>query len=132
MLDFIGDIHLSAPRPILRPALGQKQLQSHWHRNLAPSQRQRNQDLAARPLAQLAAVLARNPDRVLAFLNQRCVVDDQMRLRTPDHRLGFVHQGPLERRRVPARGRDEVVQLLHLARRHTFGHRLHALAPTGP
>jgi hypothetical protein len=69
---------------------------------------------------------------VLALLGQGGVVDDQRGAGAADQlvRLGREHR--LQRLDRPRRGGDEVVQLLHRARRHPLRQRLDALARPGP
>jgi hypothetical protein len=124
----------TGPRPPLvvgAPVLRQEQAQADADRHLSPGQGERDQRLAVRPLAQLAAVLPFDPDRVLALLDQGGVVDHQHRVRPADQPVGGLHQLVLQRGRRPGRGRDEVVQLLRVAWGHPRRHRLDALALAG-
>jgi len=84
--------------------------------------------LAVGALAQLAAILPRDPDRVLALLDQGGVVDHQHRLGAADKPVGLPGQGIFERRCGPGRGRQEMVQLLDVARSNSCRHGLDALA----
>jgi hypothetical protein len=65
--------------------------------------------LAVRLLSQFAAVLWRDPDRERALLEERRVVDDQHRIVTADHRVGLLGQHVPQRRVVPRRAADEMV-----------------------
>ena len=84
----------------------------------------RHGDLTVGDLAQRAAVLARDPDRMHALLRKARPVDDQPPLALGDH-------GPQptpDARRVPRRVGDEVLERLIRPRiRHAREHRLHRL-----
>ena len=93
------------PLRIAGPALGQEQAQADADRHLGAGQCERDQNLAVGPFAELAAVLPLHPDRVLALLHQRGVVDNQHRVRSADQALaaftssssrGAVAQGEAE------------------------------------
>jgi hypothetical protein len=97
--------------------------------------RQRNGDLAIVLLAELAAILPRHSNRVLAFLRKACVIDDK----------GFDRAVPFEdwKRQLPnlaqysrigpGRVGHEMQKRLmlrrHPRRRRDRGQRLYALAP---
>jgi hypothetical protein len=126
--------HAGGGQPLVvgAPALREEQAQADTDRHLGPRQSERDQRLAVRPLAELAAVLALDPDRVLALLDQSGVVDHQHRVRPADQPVGGLHQLVLPRGRCPGRGRDEGMELLRVTRRHPRRHRLDALAFAGP
>ena len=68
----------------------------------------RDQGLAIGRLAELAAVLALDPDRVPALPHQRGVAHHQRRVRPAHQPVAGLHQLLLQRARGPGRGRDEV------------------------
>jgi hypothetical protein len=114
-----------------RPRLGQEQAQAHRHRDLAPGQGQRDQDLAVGALTEAAAVLAGDADRALALLRQGGVVDHQHRVRRADERVRLLDQEAAQRRVVPGRAGDEVLELVVALQPEPGRHRLQALALAG-
>jgi hypothetical protein len=107
--DLLRHAGLLAPRPIIRPRLGEIEPQRDRQARMIRCNRERHGDLAVVLLAKLAAILSCHADRVLALLRDAGVVDDLLTRRL----------------------RHEVVQRLmlgtNLSRRHTRGHRLDAL-----
>jgi hypothetical protein len=69
-----------------------------------------------------------NPHRRSAFFGQGRVIDSQKGIVPAQHRVDLVAEHLLQRRRIPAGGRHEVVHLLDVFRRHARADRLHALA----
>jgi hypothetical protein len=117
---------------VVRPSLGQEQAQPDAHRHLAPGQGERDQDLAVGRLAELTAILVRHADRLAPLLDQGRVVDRQDGVGAADEFLGLADEFDLQRLRPPARGRDEVVELLEGARGQPVRDRLDALALARP
>ena len=91
----------SQPLGVGAPALGQEEPQPDTDRHPGPSQGERDQRLAVGPLAELAAVLALDPDRVPPLLDQRGIVDHQHRVRPADQPVGGAHQLVFQRGRGP-------------------------------
>jgi hypothetical protein len=85
--------------------------------------------LAVRRLAHRAAVLRRHPDREVAFLGQAGVVHHQHGIRAANLPVGLFGQHTPQRRVVPGRAADEMVQLVMPGQPEPLGHRLDALAP---
>src|SRR6202167_2504683 len=110
--DLFGYAALATTRRVLGPRLGQVQPPRHRKRHLVTCQRQRHERLAVGVLAELSAVLMRDAYRMRALLHERRVVDDQVRVASPDQRVGLVEQNSLVVARVPCRRRDEVMKLL--------------------
>ena len=79
---------------IVGPAGRQKQPQPDRHRHFAARQRQRDQHLAVRRLAQLAAVLRRHADRSRALLGVARVIDHQHGIRAADLPVGLLGEHP--------------------------------------
>jgi hypothetical protein len=129
--DRLGHPYHGTPLGIGTPVLGQEETQADADRHLGPGQGERDQRLAVGPLAELAAVLPLHADRVAALLRQGGVVHDQHRVRPAHQPVGGLDQLVLQRCRGPGGGRDEVVQLLGVARRDACRHRLDALALAG-
>src|SRR3954453_2361272 len=77
------------------------------------------------------AILVRDPDRVLALLHQRRVVDHQDGVRSTNHTVGFLSQKLLQGRTSPRRSRQKVLQWPPISRRDALCHRLDALALAG-
>lgn len=98
----------------------------------APGAGRRIAEVIHPPLAEIAAVLTRNTDRVLALLDEGGVVDDQHRIPATDEPVGRLDQERLQGRRVTGRDADEVVELLTVSRRDLLGQMRHALALGGP
>jgi hypothetical protein len=111
------------------PFVRQEQPEPDRHRDLALRQGERDQDLAVRLLAQDAAVLPGHPNRALALLRTRGVVDHQYRIRTADQRLRFLDQDPPQRCVIPGRAGDEVLQLIVTTQPEASRKRLEAFAP---
>jgi hypothetical protein len=82
--------------------------------------------------AELPAVLVRDAHGVLPFLGNTRVIHDEIRVVAAEHLIGAREELVLERRGVPLRGGDEVMQLLLLARGNALCDRLDALAFTRP
>src|SRR4051794_1294312 len=91
---------------------GQEQPQPDRDGHLPASQGQRDQRLAVRPLAQLAAVLPRHAHRERALLRQGRIVDHQRRLRPAHQLVGLLGQHSPERRVIPGRAGNEMLQLV--------------------
>ena len=117
-----------ATRGVVGPLLWQEQPQAERDRHLPIGERQRNQRLAVRPLAQLPTILPRHPHRESALLRQRRVVDHQHRLRTADHPVRLLRQHRPQRAVIPGRAGDEVLQLVVPAQSQLQRHRLQAFA----
>ena len=124
----LGHAGPGAARRVGGPPVRQEQPQPERQRHLAPGQGERDQDLAARPLAEAAAVLAGHADRALALLRQGGVVDHQHRVRPADERVRLADQDPPQRRVIPGRAGDEVLQLVVAAEPEPGRQRLQALA----
>ena len=90
----LGHARAGAALGVGGPTFRQEQPQPDRHRDLAPGQGERDQDLAVGPLAEAAAVLARDPDRVPALLGQGGVVDDEYRVGAADQGIGPLDQEP--------------------------------------
>ena len=97
---------------ITRPALGQEQAQTHHHRHFARRQRHRNERLAVGGLAKRRGVLRRHPDRMAAFLGQRCIVDDQKPGLVPHQTVGLLQENSLERCAFPHPVCDKMMKLV--------------------
>lgn len=128
----LGHARAGAALGVGGPAFRQEQPQPDRHRDLAPGQGERDQDLAVRPLAEAATVLAGDPDRVPALLGQGGVVDDQYRVGAADEGIGPLDQEPPQGRVVPSRAREEVLELVVAAQAEPGSHGLQALAIAGP
>ena len=122
---------------IASPALGQVEFEGNRQAGQIIGSRQRHGDLAVLWLAQLAAILARHPDRVLTLLGKSGVIDDPGgdRALSPQggqHRLADRGQ---HRRVAPRRRCNKVVQRLvqagHVGWVEARRHRLNALALAG-
>ena len=113
---------------IVRPGRWQEQPHPDRQRHLAARQRQRDQHLRVRHLAQLAAILPRHPDRELALLGNTHVVNHQHRALAADLSIDLFGQHPPQRRVIPGGAADEMVQLLVAGQAKPLGHRLDALA----
>ncbi|CAA9300001.1 MAG: hypothetical protein AVDCRST_MAG40-290, partial [uncultured Gemmatimonadaceae bacterium] len=113
---------------IAGPPLRQEQPQPHRHRHLLAGQGQRDQRLAAGLLAELPAVLPRHADGQRALLRQRRVVDHQRRARSAHQPVRLARQRPPQRRVVPGRAGDEVLQLVVPGQTQAGRHGLQALA----
>jgi hypothetical protein len=70
------DASLDPALGIPGPCLGQIQAPGHRQAGVIVGQRQRHRDLAVIPLAELAAVLTRHPDRVAPLLGDPGIVHD--------------------------------------------------------
>ena len=81
--DVLGHAGLPAPRLVIGPGLGQIEPIGDRQAGVLVRHRQRHRDLAVVLLAELAAVLPRHADRMLALLGDAGVVDDP----GPDRRL---------------------------------------------
>ena len=88
--------------------------------------------MAVRLLAQFAAILRGNADRERALLRDCRVVDDQHGILTPNLRVGPFSQHPPQRRIIPRRAADEVVQLVMATQPEPRCNRLHALRTIRP
>jgi hypothetical protein len=95
--DILGHTALATTDFVLCPLLRQVEAQRDRYGDLVPRQRQGDERLAVGSLAELAAVLVRDADRVLALLHQRRVVDDQMRVVSADERVRLLQQHALVR-----------------------------------
>jgi hypothetical protein len=84
--------------------------------------------LAVRLLAELAAVLPLDADRERAPLRQRRVVDHQRRTRPAHQPVRPLGQHPPQRRVVPGRAGDEVLQLVMAGEAQARRHRLQTFA----
>ncbi len=120
---------LVAALRILGPGGGQEQPQPDRQRHLAARQRQRDQHLRVRYLAQFAAVLPRHPDREIALLGNPRVIDHQHGVLAADLAVDLFGQDAPQRRIIPGRAADEVVQRVMTGQAKPLGHRLDALAP---
>ena len=127
-------MRLAAACRVARPFLRQVKPIAHRQAGLAVGKRQRDRRLAVVLLAQLAAILPRHPDRVLALLRKAGVVDDPSLDRASpldrrQHQLAHLGQHPLVR---PGSLADKMQQRLMLRRRsgrcRHRRHRLDALA----
>ena len=116
------------PSPIARPTLGKKQPQRQHDRHFASRQRQRHQGLAVGGLAQRRSILRGDTHRMRALLGYRGIVDHQHGIAAADEPVRLNQQFCLHRRRIPDPGRNEVVQLIVVAKRKPLRHRLNALA----
>ena len=106
---------------------------SHGQAAPGAGQRQADGHLAVVLVAQLAAVLAGHPHRVLSFLRETCVVHDAVApVLQPEHRLYPIAHGTQHRAVRPLRLGNEVVQRLmaraHVQRIQSGRHGLDALA----
>src|SRR3954471_6921605 len=126
--------HARAPHAfgILRPSLGQKQAQGDRDGHFALGQRERDQGLTIRILAQRRGVLRGHPDRELAVLGQGGVIDDQDGVWPTDQPIRLGQQFGFERLVVPGADGDEMVQLVVVGGRQPRGDRLQALALARP
>ena len=135
--DIVGHARLGAPVGVISPLMRQIQAIGDRQAGVIVGRRQAHRDLAVVLLAELATILPRHADRVLAFLRHAGVIDDQ----GPD-RAALLddgqHAGAHRRKhRVigPIGLRHEVMQrlvrCLHAARLHARGHRLDAFAIAG-
>jgi hypothetical protein len=66
------------------------------------------------------------------LLRQRRVVDDQDRICAADQLVGLIGKLKLQRRLVPDPVRHEMMELVVVARRHSFRHRTDTLAIARP
>jgi hypothetical protein len=114
---------------IVGPGGGQEQPQPDRQRHLAARQGQRDQHLRVRHLAQFAAVLPRHPDRELTLLGNPRVVDHQHGVLAADLAVDLFGQHAPQRRVIPGRAADEMVQRVVAGQAKPLGHRLDALAP---
>jgi hypothetical protein len=119
------------PRRVDHPLAGQEELQRDGHRHLVPGQRQRHERLAVGVLAERPGVLARHAHRGRALLRQRRVVHHQHGVGPAEQRVRLGGEHGFERRAVPGRAGDEVVQLVVRRQAEADRHRLHALALAG-
>ena len=117
---------------IVGPAGRQKQPQPDRYRHFPARQRQRDQHLAVRRLAQLAAVLRRHADRSRALLGIARVIDHQHGIRATDLPVGLLGEHAPQWPVIPGRAGDEVVQLVVPGQPEPLGHRLDALRPVRP
>ena len=126
--DLLRYAALTTTRLVLGPRLGQVQPQRHPE----PASRHAPASTTRAPGSWHSCRTARSTDahayRMRALLHQRRVVDDQVRVSSPDQRVGLVEQDALVLTRVPRRRRDEVMELLLVARALASRHRLDALA----
>jgi hypothetical protein len=129
---FDRDARSRQPPPSAGPTLGKKKAQAHHHRHFTTGKRQRYQRLAVGGLAEGRSILRSHTNRMLALLRQRSVVDHQHRIGAADEPVGLDQQFGFQRCRFPNAGSNKMVQLIIIARRKTFCHRLNALAITGP
>src|SRR3954467_9688128 len=133
--DRLGHTGLLAPGWIINPLLRQVEAIGDRQAGRAIGKRERHGHLAIVLLAELAAILARHPDRVPALLGEAGIVDDPGLdgPSTLDGRQDQVaHRGEPGRIR-PRRLTNEMQQRLVLGgnpgRGRDRGHRLYALAP---
>lgn len=70
----------------------------------------------------------RDADRMLPFLRQRRVIDDEKASLITDEAARLLQQGRLERDAVPHAGGNEMMKLIIADIASSGGHRLHALA----
>jgi hypothetical protein len=73
------------------------------------------------------SLLRGHANGMVALLRQRCVVDDQHSVVSPDKPVRLHEQFRLQRCRIPDTGRHEMMQLVITARNHTLRHRLNTL-----
>lgn len=93
-------------------------------RHLVPGQGQRDQRLAIRALAKLAAILARHACRQRAFLGQSGVINHQKRVPAAQQAVRLLGQRIPQRSIVPGRAGDEMLQLIVPGQAQSFSHRL--------
>jgi hypothetical protein len=117
-----------AALPVGDPLIRQEQPQPDRQRRLIPGQGERDQDLAVRLFAQGAAILPGHTDRVLALLRTRGVVDHQHGTWATNQRVRLPGQDPPQRRIVPGRAGNEVLQRIVAAQPEPHRERLPALA----
>ena len=74
-------------------------------------------------------MLRRDADRARALFRQRRVINHQHHIITAHNGIGFLGQHAPQRRVVPGRTGDEVIQLIVSAKAEPSGDGLHALRP---
>ena len=102
-LPILGNTRLGHPLGIRRPGLGQEKAQADHHRHFARCQGHRDQRLAVGRLAKRGGVLRGDPDRMLPFLWQRGVVDDEEAALVPQPDDQPPSAGPPRAGRCPRR-----------------------------
>src|SRR5258705_5386341 len=100
--DLFGHAGLIPSRTIVSPDLWQIELIRHRQAGMVVRDRQRHRHLAVRLLAQLSAILAGNPNRMLALFGQAGVVDNPgfdrpVTLDLRQHHLAYLGQHLLVR-----------------------------------
>ena len=118
-----------AARRVVGPGCRQEQAQADRDRHFAARQSERDQRLAVRLLTKFATVLRRNTYRQRALLGDRGVVDHQHRILAAEQSVSPLGQRPPQRRIVPLRAADEVMQLVVPLQAKTGRDWLHALGP---
>ena len=125
------------PLGVARPGLGQVEPIGDRQAGMVVGHRQTHRHLTVVLLAELAAVLPRHPNRVLALLRETGVVDDPVLHRPvpPERRQDLLSHGAQQRRIAPLGLGHHVMQRL-MPRPHSCWldprrHRLDALAGAG-
>ena len=127
-----GHAGLCHPLGVAGPTVGKEQAQADHDGNLVPRQRQRYQRLAVGGLAKRRGVLGRHADRMRPLLRQSSVVHHEHRIGAANQLVRLDSEFLLQRSLTPDRARNEVMQLVVVARRQTRRHRLHALSVPWP
>lgn len=105
----LGHAHRVAAGRVVDPLLGQEQAQHDQDRHLIPGQGERDENPAVGALAEAAAVLACQLDRMRALLGQGGVVDRQHGVRLAKELVGLPDRLVLDWAGGPGRGRDEMM-----------------------
>lgn len=122
-----GHAGRAAAGRVLGPLPRQEEPERNADRHLVARQRQRDEHLAIRELADAPRIRPGHTHGAHPLLEEGRVVDDQHRLRPADHPLRPRGEHPLERRRGPAAPTDGVVELRVVVRCDVRRHGLDAL-----